>query len=258
MKGNERTNNTQEDSAPCLLCSPSLCCGLSCLPSRLAGSMHSDPWPWAGNPTPPPLSLLFYLVLPLKILQNGCSHHPWNSTAITFVLLKPMFQKTIINFKNNLLQSISRQFKFKSSCLWSHLSFVVNAVMAEPPLIPGLCLLVPPDCFSLFWLFAFSNLIPFSLSLPTLRGKVGRRNKKTGRCPKACFPGKQEGLEIREKVCEAWCFHDSINLLLDWRERLSFLRGWAVCMSDAGFGGHGWKLFYENCRIIPWWTQPSG
>ena len=177
-----------------------------------------------------------------------------------FHLVKAIVSENNHKFKKPIYSSLisSGNFIFKSSCLWSHLSLVVNAVMAEPPLFQA----------SVFWslLIAshFFDFLPspiwFPLAFPyqLSEGKWEGETRKQGEAPRLAFQWKQEGLEMRERVCEAWCFHDSINLLLDWRERLSFLRGWAVCMSDAGFGGHGWKLFYETYRIIPWWTQPSG
>lgn len=150
--------------------------------------MHSDPWPWAGNPPPPPLSLSFYLVLPLKILQHGYSHHPWNSTAITFVLLKPLFQKTIINFKNQstpvylkaILSSKALVFGVICPLLWM-LSWL------SPPLFQA----------SVFWslLIAshFFEFLPspiwFPLAFPyqLSEGKWEGETRKQGDAPRLAF-----------------------------------------------------------------------
>lgn len=188
MKGNKRMNRTLLPASSAL--GPSVVV-FHALPSRLAGSMHSDPWRWAGNPPPPPLSLSFYLVLPLKILQNGMSHHPWNSTAITFVLLKPLFQKTIINFKN---QSTPVHLK----AILSSKALVFGVIC---PLLWMLSWLSPPLFqASVFWslLIAshFFDFLPspiwFPLAFPYQLSE-GKWEGETGRCPKACFPVKARG-----------------------------------------------------------------
>ena len=55
-------------------------------------------------------------------------------------------------------------------------------------------------------------------------------------------------------------FHDPTNLTSDqWEEYKCGIPSWVtVCMSNAGFCSHGWKLFYENYRIILWLTNLLG
>lgn len=176
-----------------------------------------------------------------------------------FHLVKAIVSENNHKLKTNLFQSnILRQLYFQKLLSVESSVLCCECCHGWAPLFQA----------SVFWSFLiashFFDFLPspiwFSLAFPyqLSEGKWEEETRKQGDAPRLAFQWKQEGLEMREKVCEAWCFHDSINLLLDWRERLSFLHGWAVRMSDAGFGGHGWKLFYENYRIIPWWTQPSG
>lgn len=179
MKGNKRMN-TQRTLLSALCSRPSVM--VSCaLPSRLAGSMHSDPWPWAGNRLNTPTFIPLFLPEPLQdslewmfpsSLKLHCHH---------FCLVKVIVSENNHKFKTSSFQSnILRQLYFQKLLSLESSVLCCECCHGWAPLLFLASVFWPSGLLFLFWLFCLLLQSDSSLAFPyqLSEGRWEGENKK--------------------------------------------------------------------------------